>query len=370
MKDRIKGYLRDLTGLVGVSGSEQPVVQYLYKQLYSVADEIKIDNSGNVIAMKNGTEPGPKLMVSAHSDEVGFIVKNILKDGFIALDKIGGTPDTLLQGRKVWITDKKIPGIIGVKAGHMQSPEEMKRVKTIHECYVDVGASSKQEVENMGINIGDSVVFQSDFMEMHDKDLICTKSIDNRINCAVIIELFHHLKNADFAGTLYGVITVREEVGLQGAEMVGNSLKPDYAIVLDTIPAGDVPDIDTDKSLPVYIGKGPACPVSDGVVGTAFTHIHPKVREMIEEQSERMNVPLQLLTLNGQGYTTDAAKLSLMNGGVPIGIVATPRRYSHSPVELLNINDALGVLEIVKGIVIQNGKKDLRFIDIPSSITT
>ncbi|WP_257347377.1 M42 family metallopeptidase [Pseudalkalibacillus decolorationis] len=370
MKERIKNRLRDLTGLVGVSGSEQEVVKYLYEHLSLIADEVKVDNNGNVIAVKNGTAPGPNLMVSAHSDEVGFCIKNILENGFIVFDKVGGVPDSLLQGRKVWITTNKIPGIIGVKSGHMQTAEESKRVKTVRECYVDVGAASKHQVENMGIKVGDPIVFQSDFMEMHDKDLICTKSIDNRVNCAILIELFHELKGNDFAGTLFGVVTVREEVGLQGAVMVGDTIKPDYAIVLDTIPAGDVPDIDTEKSLPVYIGKGPACPVSDGVAAMAFTYIHPKVREIIVEQSEEANVPIQYLTLNGDAYTTDAAKLALTNGGVPLGIVATPRRYSHSPVELLNLNDAVGVLKVVKGIILHNGEKDLNFIEIKDRYST
>ncbi|HWO97672.1 MAG TPA: M42 family metallopeptidase [Bacillus sp. (in: firmicutes)] len=363
LKEKIRESLRDLTGLVGVSGSEQEVVKYVKKNLTPYADEVKVDRNGNVIAIKHGSEPGPKLMISAHSDEVGFCVKNILSNGFIIFDKVGGVSDQLLLGRKVWVTTKKIPGIIGIKAGHMQTPEESRKVKTTRECYIDVGLSSRQEVENLGIRIGDPIVFQSDFMEMANKDLVSTKSIDNRIHCAILIELFKEIQDLEFAGTLYGVITVQEEVGLRGAVTAGNAIEPDYAIVLDTIPAGDTPDIDTEKSLPVYLGKGPACPIADSVSGTMiFNHIHPKVREMIEEQSEKANVPLQTLTLIGDFYTTDAASLALTNKGVPVGIVSTPRRYSHSPVELVNLNDAEGVLKIVKGIVLDNGKKNLSFI--------
>lgn len=363
LKERIKESLRDLTGLVGVSGSEQEVVKYLKEKLTPYADEVKVDRNGNVIAIKNGFTLGPKLMISAHSDEVGFCVKNILPNGFIIFDKVGGVSDQLLLGRKVWVTTKKIPGIIGIKAGHMQMPEESRKVKTTRECYIDVGLSSRQEIEDLGIKIGDPIVFQSDFMEMANKDLVSTKSVDNRIHCAILIELFKEIQDLEFAGTLFGVITVQEEVGLRGAVTAGNAIEPDYAIVLDTIPAGDTPDIDTEKSLPVYLGKGPACPIADSVSGTMiFNHIHPKVREMIEEQSEKANVSLQTLTLIGDFYTTDAASLALTNKGVPVGIVSTPRRYSHSPVELVNLNDAEGVLKIVKGIVLDNGKKDLNFI--------
>lgn len=362
-KERIKELLRDLTGLVGVSGTEQEVVKYMKEKLLPYADEVKVDHNGNVIAIKKGTAPGPKLMVSSHSDEVGFCVKNILPNGFIMFDKIGGVSDQLLLGRKVWVTTRKLPGIIGIKAGHMQTPEESKRVKTTRECYIDMGASSRTEVENMGIKIGDPIVFQSDFMEMDNKDLISTKSVDNRIHCAILIELFKELQGVEFAGTLFGVVTVQEEVGLRGAMMVGSAIDPDYAIVLDTIPAGDTPDIDTEISLPVYLGKGPACPVADGVRGTmTFNYIHPKVREMIEEQAAKENISLQIITLIGDAYTTDAASLGSTNKGIPVGIVSTPRRYSHSPVELVNLNDAEGVLKIVKRIVIENGTKDLNFI--------
>lgn len=363
MKESIKEHFRELSGLVGVSGSEREVVKYLREHLSGIADEVTVDRNGNVIAVKHGKRPGPKLMVSAHSDEVGFCVKNIFPNGYLAFDKIGSVSDQLLQGRKVWITSNKIPGIIGVKAGHMQTPEESRQVKPVRECYIDVGASSRTEVESMEIKIGDPIVLQSDFMEMVNPDLISTKSVDNRIHCAILIELFHQIQDMDFAGTLYGVVTVQEEVGLRGAVTAGNAIRPDYAIVLDTIPAGDTPDIDTEKSLPVYLGKGPVCPVSDGISARGlFTFIHPKVREIIEEQSEKANVPVQYLSLVGDYYLTDAAKLALTNGGVPVGIIATPRRYSHSPVELVHLNDAVGVLKIVKGIVVGNGKQELHFI--------
>lgn len=362
MKERIKAHFRELSGMVGVSGSEQEVVRYLSEHFAGLADEVKVDRSGNVIAVKHGSAPGPKVMVSAHSDEVGFCVKNIYPNGYLAFDKIGYVSDQLLLGRKVWITSKKIPGIIGVKAGHLQTPEEGRHVKAVRDCYIDVGASSKQEVEAMGIKIGDPIVFQSDFMEMHNPDMIATKSVDNRINCAILLELFREMAHVEFAGTLYGVVTVQEEVGLRGALMVGNQIEPDYAIVLDTIPAGDTPDIDTERALPVYLGKGPACPVADGAMGVHFTHIHPKIREMIEEQSEKADVEVQYLTLIGDHYITDAANLAVAGKGIPVGVVATPRRYSHSPVELVHLNDAVGVLKIVKGIVADNGKKDLSFI--------
>ncbi|MFP7494297.1 M42 family peptidase [Terribacillus saccharophilus] len=361
MKERIKDHLRNLTNLVGVSGSEQEVVRYMNEHLLAAADEVNVDHNGNVIAVKHGTSPGPKLMIGAHSDEVGFSVKSIQEDGYLYFDKIGVVSDQLLQGRKVWISSRKIPGVMGIKAGHLQTAEESRQVKPLRDCYIDIGASSKEEAEAIGIKIGDPIVFQSDFMELSNTDLISTKSVDNRISCAILIELFHQLKGKDFAGTVYGVVTVQEEVGLRGVASAAFTIDPDYAIILDTIPSGDTPDIDTEKVLPVFIGKGPACPVGDGVFGWG-SYIHPKVREMIEEQSEKVQIPIQYVSLIGENYSTDAAALTTIGKGVPVGVLAIPRRYSHSPVELVNLRDAVDVLKVVKGIIGDNGKKSLSFI--------
>lgn len=362
MKESIRNYFRDLSGLVGVSGSEQAVVRYLKEKLEPLADELKIDNSGNVIAIKYGTSPGPKLMIAAHSDEIGFCVKNILDNGFILYDKIGSASDKVMEGRKVWIKDN-IPGIIGIKPGHLQTPEESRKVKTAKECYIDAGCSTKEEVEQLGIKIGDQVAFQSSYMEMANRDLICTKAVDNRINCAILIELFNELKDVEVAGTIYGVATVQEEIGMRGAVMVGNALEPDYAIVIDTIPAGDTPDVNTIRDLPVYLGKGPACPVADGIMyGILFAIAHPKVKQMIEMQSEKAGVNIQYTTLVGDGYATDAERLNIAGKGIPLATLAVPRRYSHSPVEMFNINDAVDALKVLEKIVHANGEMDLSFI--------
>lgn len=362
MKESLKESLKELTSLVGVSGSEQEVVKYMKEKLEIYADEVIVDPNGNVIAVKHGNKPGPKLMIAAHSDEIGFSVKNILPNGFILFNKIGTASDKVLEGRKVLIKGS-IPGIIGIKPGHLQTPEEAKKVNSSKECYIDVGASSKEEVESLGIRVGDPIGYRSDFMEMANKDYICTKSIDNRMNCAILIELFRQIKDVEFEGTVYGVATVQEETGMKGAFMVGNRIEPDYAIVIDTIPSGDTPDVNAERDLPIYLGKGPACVIADGVLfGLLFTYSHPGVIEIIEEQAKVAGVNVQYTTLVGEGYATDAARLSFAGKGIPCAMLVVPRRYSHSPVELVNINDALGSLTILENIVKQNGKKEIKFI--------
>ncbi|SDZ36513.1 endoglucanase [Proteiniborus ethanoligenes] len=362
MKEKLKERLKELTSLVGVSGSEQEVVKYMKNNLEKYADEVMVDPFGNVIATKHGKNAGPKLMIAAHSDEIGFSVKNILSDGFILFNKIGMASDKVLEGRKVLIKGS-IPGVIGIKPGHLQTPEETKKVNSSKECYIDVGASSKEEVESLGIGIGDPIGYRSDFMEMANSDYICTKSIDNRMNCAILIELFSQIKDLEFDGTIYGVVTVQEETGMKGAFMVGNRIEPDYAIVIDTIPSGDTPDVNTERDLPIYLGKGPACVIADGILpGLLFTYSHPSVIEIIREQAKLVDVNVQYTTLVGEGYATDAARLSYSGKGIPTAMLVVPRRYSHSPVELVNINDALGSLSILENVVKQNGKKEIKFV--------
>ncbi len=362
MKEQLKDYLRELTRLVGVSGSEQEVAKYMKEKLEQFSDEVRVDPNGNVIAIKKGNRPGPKLMVISHLDEIGFCVKNILPSGFILFNKVGSASDKVLEGRKVLVKGT-IPGIIGIKPGHLQSPEEARMVKSSKECYIDIGASSKEEVEALEVRIGDPIGYKSDFMEMANKDLICTKSIDDRVNCAILLELFSQIKDGDFAGTIYGVASVQEETGMKGAFMVGNQIEPDYAIVIDTVPSGDTPDVNGEMDLPIYLGKGPACILADGLLpGLLYTFSHPAVVDIIREQSEKLDINVQYATLMGEGYATDAARLSYSGKGIPCAMLVVPRRYSHSPVELVNINDALDSLKILEQIVLENGEKEIKFL--------
>lgn len=362
MKEKLKKRLRELTALAGVSGAEQVVVAYLKDAFSPYADSVEVDSWGNLIATKKGKHEGPKLMISAHSDEIGMVVKSIHGDGFISFDRVGGVSDILLPGRKVMVGGH-IPGIIGIKAGHLQKEEEKGRAKPIRECYIDVGAYSKSEVESMGIKVGDRIVFQSDFMEMYNKDLISTKSVDNRIGCAILAELFADITKDDFNGTLYGVVSVQEEIGLRGAWMVSNSVQPDWAIVLDTMPCGDTPDVNPESELPVRLGKGPVCPLIDGVTSAFISNVvHPKVRDIIDEHAQKTGVNVQYVTLSGEFYTTDATNISMAAMGIPVGVLTVPRRYSHSPVELLDINDAVKLFTLVESIAKSNGAYDISFL--------
>ncbi|MDP3488452.1 MAG: M42 family metallopeptidase [Bacillota bacterium] len=345
MKQQLLTLLRELTAIPGISGQEQPVVRRLVELFKPIADSVEVDQFGNIYALKKGKEGGPRLMIAAHSDEIGAMVKSIEKNGFIRLEKVGGTIDPLLLGRKVRIHGQL--GVVGVKAGHLQTPEERTKVVSANNLYIDMGVNSDDEIKALGIRIGDPIVYDSALETMANPDRVVGKAIDDRIGCAVLVKLFERLVGVELEGDLYAVITVQEEVGLRGAAVATFRLNPDYAIALDTIPSGDTPDINTLKELPIRIGQGPVFPLLAG--GSARGNImHPGFKKFLINMAEELGMPYQLATFSGG--TTDISSIHLVREGIVAGAVTMPRRYSHSPVELLDLNDAVNVLSLLEHI--------------------
>ncbi|MBI5441174.1 MAG: M20/M25/M40 family metallo-hydrolase [Deltaproteobacteria bacterium] len=194
--------------------------------------------------------------------------------------------------------------------------------------------------------------------------MVCTKAVDNRVCTGILIELLRDLRHSDFSGSIFAVVTVQEERAFTGSWYVADRVKPDYAVVLDTIPAADTPGSNPEFEHPVWLGKGPACPVSYGGGGIQYTyfHIHPKLRLLIEECAARENVNVQYLTALGS-YGTDASMITRSNNGTPTATLTVPRRYAHSPYEVVHLGDAVGLFKILKQIVLSNGSTSLDFID-------
>ena len=233
-------------------------MQRLLELMRPWADEVEVDGFGNIFATRRGSQPGPRLMLAAHSDEIGAMVKSIENNGFVRFHKVGGTLDPLLLGRKVLVNGHV--GIIGVKAGHMQTPEERTRVVSSDDLYIDLGVDSAAAVSALGVKVGDPIVYVADLDTLGgNPDRVFGKAVDNRIGCAVLVKLLESLQGVSFAGEICAAITVQEEVGLRGATMAAHRVAPDLAIALDTVPAGDTPDINTNKELPIHIGRGQFC---------------------------------------------------------------------------------------------------------------
>lgn len=345
MKEQLKALLAELTAIPGISGQETQVVRFLADLLKPVADEVTVDAFGNIYALKKGSRPGPTVMITAHSDEIGAMVKSIEKNGWIRLLKVGGTLDPLLLGRKVKVNG--YTGIVGVKAGHVQTPEERTRVLGAEHLYIDIGASSDEEVLALGIKVGDPIVYVAELDCLGgNSDRVFGKAVDDRIGCAILVKLLESLQGKEIDGNLYAVITVQEEVGLRGATVAAHRLNPSVAIALDTVPAGDTPDINTNKELPIYIGRGPVFQVSSGGTGGKGFLLNPIMKRYLEEKAHQSGIPHQFAVFSGGN--TDATAMHLVRDGILAAAITIPRRYSHSPVEMLDMNDAVNTLKFLQ----------------------
>ena len=299
---------------------------------------------GNLISIKRGKGEG-KLMIAAHMDEIGLMVKHISKEGFLKFAPIGGWSPIILPGQRVIIKGKNgqtIRGVIGSKPPHIMKPEEAKQVIPIEDLFIDVGASSKEDVEKLGITIGSAAVIDRGVSRLSG-DAVTGRAFDNKVGVAVMIEAFKSIADQRF--DIYAVATVQEEVGLKGARTAAYSISPDVGIALDTTIASDILGVDESQHI-TKLGKGPAIKVMDGRSGSGLI-AHPEVRKALINVAESLKIPYQLEVLTGG--TTDASAIQLTKEGVPSGTISVPTRYIHSPIETLNLADALNAVRLLKG---------------------
>lgn len=354
-KDRFFESLKELSAIQGIPGQEQLVVKRMVELMEPLVDELEVDHMGNIYAYKKGNKPGPTIMVSAHSDEIGMIIREIDENGFIGVEKLGGVSDLILPARKVNVNGHL--GVVGTKAGNFQYGGDGSHKADIRELFIDVGAKSQQEVLDMGINIGDPVTWTSEIERFTNPDLICGKAIDNRSCCALLIELLRALQDGEFSGTVVGVATVQEEVGLRGAKVAAYKVNPDYALIIDTIPINDTPH---GSGYPLEIGKGPVLAVMQGD-RTRGIVMARRMKELILRYSKELALPVQLSAM--AGGTCEIAAVHLEREGILAGSFSFPRRYAHTPVEMANLNDYETGLGLLEGMIRDNDNwGDMSFI--------
>ncbi len=335
-KEELKGLLQVYTS----SGGETPMLEYLYPLTKPYCEEVYEDNFGSLICHVGGK--GKKLLITAHIDEVGFIVKSIDKNGFIFFQKFGGIPEKQLEARQV-IINGKIPGVIGCKPGHLQTPQEQMQATPINQLFVDIGASSREDVEALGIEVGSFFSMQYNYTELTFPDMIYSRSLDDRVGCALLLGLMKTVKKEDLKYDLYLGFTLQEETGLRGAQAMANCLEPDYAISVDTVPCADTPFTNYERDLPLELGKGFCLSLTESRVAYASPRMLKQVR-MIQQAT---GIPMQTASTTGMAGT-DSAIMSVSGKGTQVCTMTIPRRYSHTQVELMNINDALALGEMLK----------------------
>ena len=323
--------LEKLSNANGVTGREDEVRDLMKQYLKPYVDEIREDKLGNLIALKKGKKDAPTVMLAAHMDEVGLMVKNIKKKGFLQFAKIGGIDDRILLAQKLIVhTDKgPLTGVTGSKPVHIQTEAEKKKVIEADRLFIDIGARDKEEAEKMGVQVGDVVSFDTKFARIGD-NVVLGKAFDDRVGCAIMIETLSRLQNVDC--NVYAVGTIQEEVGLRGATIAAFQVEPDVGIALDASVAGDTPGVG-EGDAPAKMGEGPVLTVADaGLIA------HPKVLRLLIDSAKENKIPYQLET--GIRGATDASKIALSREGVPSGVISVPARYIHSPAAILDLNDA------------------------------
>jgi len=322
--------LEKLSNACGVAGREEEVRGLMKELLKPNVDEVREDKLGNIIGVKKGKKDAPTVMLAAHMDEIGLMVKNITKEGFLQFTKIGGIDDRILVAQKVLVhTDKgPITGVVGSKPPHILKDEERKKVIEAEDLFIDVGAKDKQDAQKMGVRVGDVVSFDITFARV-GKDSVVGKAFDDRVGCAALIETMRKLPKVDC--TVYAVGTIQEEVGLRGAATAAFQLYPDIGIALDVTIAGDIPGV-KEVEAPAKMRAGPALTVADAGLIT-----HPKVLKLFIDSAEENKIPYQLET--GLMGATDAARIALTKEGVLSGVISVPTRYIHSPASLLSLGD-------------------------------
>ncbi len=338
--------LKRLSEARGPSGFEDEVRELVVRELEPHVDEVYVDRWGNVIAVRRG-ETNYRAMVAAHMDEIGLVVDHVEKEGFLRFRPIGGWSEVTLVGQRVWVKTRHggwVRGVVGSTPPHVTPVGKEREAPEIKDLFIDIGASSREEVEKMGISVGSVAVLDREVVELGG-GLVTGKAFDDRVGLAVMIYAMSQLR--EVPTTIYAVATVQEEVGLRGAMVTAERINPHYAIAIDVTIAADVPGV-SERLHVTKLGRGPAIKVADGGRGGLFI-AHPLLRDHIVKIAEGEGIPHQLEVL--YGGTTDATAIAFRREGVPAAVISIPTRYVHSPVELIDVRDAVNASRLLASVL-------------------
>lgn len=326
----MKELLKELVETPGVSGSEKRIRELIKEKIEDEADDIEVDNFGNLIASKG--EGDKTLMVATHMDQIGLTVKHIDENGFLKFSKVGGVTLQSLMNQRVTVhTDEgNVKGVLGMKPPHLMDKEEQDKLPEKEQLFIDLGAEDDEEVEEAGIRVGDFVTFEREMEELQ-QDFVTGMAMDNRVGCLLGIEALKRF-NEDYE--LAVVFSTQEEVGLKGAKTAAYKVNPDVALAVDTSIAGDVPGIEAHES---DLSTG------DGVEITLVQSegrglITPEtVKEWLLDTADEDNYDYHRGVW--EGGATDAAKIYLVKQGIPTGSLGVPLRHMHSSTEMVKMSD-------------------------------
>lgn len=340
--DNTEKLLKALTEAHGVPGYEVEIRAVLRDYL-SPLGTLSQDKLGSVICRQSGD--GPRIMLAGHMDEIGFIISHVTEEGFLKFLQLGGWWDQVLLGHRVIVKTHKgdIIGIIGAKPPHLIDAEERKKIVEKKDMYIDIGATSYDEAVATGVRVGDPVVPDSTFSVMANPKMYVSKAFDDRIGCAVTVEVLRHFADNSHPNDLYGVMTVMEEVGVRGATTSVRAIDPDVAIILESDIAGDVPGIKDEESS-IKLGGGPTIMVYD-----ARMIPNIKLRDLCIETAAELGLTIQFSAM--PGGATDGSAIHLHGTGVPTIVIGVAARHIHSHSAIIHRDDFDEAVKLVSAIV-------------------
>lgn len=340
MKQETLAMFKTLTELQGASGNEHLVRQYMRSELEKYSDEIVQDRLGGIFGVKKGE--GPKVLVAGHMDEVGFMVTQITKNGMIKFQPLGGWWNQVLLAQRVQVMTDNGPviGVIGSIPPHNLTPEQRAKPMELKNMLIDIGADDEEDAKAIGIRPGQSILPITPFTPMSNEKKILAKAWDNRYGCGLAIELLKELKDEQLPNELYSGATVQEEVGLRGAQVAANMIKPDIFYALDASPANDMSGDDKEFG---QIGKGALLRIFDRTMIT-----HKGMREFVLDTAESNNIPYQYFISQGG---TDAGRVHLSGDGVPSAVVGIASRYIHTHASIIHVDDYAAAKELIVKLV-------------------
>ncbi|MBQ9832466.1 MAG: M42 family metallopeptidase [Clostridia bacterium] len=336
--------LEELTNLCGVSGDEGSVRAYIKEQAAPYADEMWVDNMGNLFVHKKGN--GKKIVVCAHMDEVGMMVRGIRDDGLLVYQ----APDIdagVVVSKRVLIGKNKVPGVIGAKAIHLQTDEEFEKIMPHEKLYIDIGAKDKADAEKH-VKKGEYICFDTKFERFGD-GLIRAKALDDRTGCAIILEMLKQDYDCDF----YAAFTVQEERGLRGASVVAYALEGDLTLIIEGTTANDMPKVPSHKSV-TTVGDGAAITIMD-----ARTITLPKMVNALKETAQKHDIPYQMR--KGTKGGTDAGVIHKAGKGSITGGISVPCRYIHSTISVCSEQDFVNAFRLADAFI-----KDKKYEEVLS----
>lgn len=347
MTDPLRQDVMDLMRVPGLSGHEDRVRKDIALRLAADGIATRSDRMGNLIATFDGDENAPTVMVFAHMDQLGFVVRKVEADGLVRVERLGGVPERTLASQEVLLcvgAGRDVPGIIYNKSHHATQPDEKYHVQRTADLRIDTGLGTKQAVEAAGVRIGTPVVYAPNALALTDTRIAGT-SVDDRAGCAALIALARRLSSRREGPPVHIVFTVQEEFNLRGAQVAAQSLQPDIAIQIDLMLATDTPDMADRGEMALGAGPGMSLYSFHGRGTLNGVIPHPAMVRLMEDSAAAAGLSLQRSAQ--VGVLTDLSYVQLVGAGVASIDVGFPMRHSHSSLEVCDLNDLKGLIQLL-----------------------